>query len=1085
MKFPLQVYDTYSTFSGVGQPEQWAEHAAKHGYKALGICNKNDMGGHIHFQDACFEHGIKPIFGVELYVVDDCSAKKNAKDLGVVLLYAKDSVGYANIISANNFSQRRVDDGGGYYYRPKIDLAALDRFSEGVICVSPGPIGAGTRLTPTGQMNDVNYLFTLLDSFGDDFYVGYNPFAEEGSADWRFVEPSHSEEFLKHFRLVPVSNSHVYSKDVEYLYDAVRLLDNSQGRQKFNADRDLSNFAMPEPEDWGDVDTSALQEIYDKCDYQIPTGKFFMPTPHVKEGLIEDLLEVIGQNWKRKFDPDADFDTLTDISQLSSSDDRFPHEHIVKGEAKEGLKTLKTYRERLIYEMEIIDKLGYFNYFHVVEDFCRFIDKKFPAGRGFARGSAAGSLFTYLLNITSGIDPVRHNLYFDRFLNVDRQDMPDIDIDFSSEARAEVIKYLRDKYGEERVPRIGAYRKMKIASGIKAFQRAYAGGFPDNDGNIVSYDERYITKILDSSVKQTARGRQELDERLEYEPFKNFYELHSDWVEKYLMPLQESVTGRGLHAGGVVILDEDVDGLLACTFQSKYGAVTMYDKVYVEKRGFPKFDLLVINGPDIISHTKRLVQEYRGEDVVDIEHLPLDDKRTLKIFHDAKTEGIFQYKTWVQTNYLSTLKPTSFDHLVAAVALGRPGPMGFGAHTEYADRKNGRKPVVYDHPDLEPILKETYGLMVFQEQMMRVCTDIAGMSGPQSDYVRKACGKKKMKEMVKWEQVFKDGCKERGYEEELADKLWSQIVGFAEYSFNKSHAAAYALQGYYQAYVRSRYRIEYWCAALKYAKTSLRDDNNVYNLRDEALLEGIRFVYPNIHGFAREFYPAGKDSIYWPLRAIKGIGKSVTDSLCPEQSGGFSTFEEMMESIDHRSVNKGVIKKFIKAGFFDPIGKPWEAIETYNDWRSENKMSTIDAFDMSHRDEIEWLKLKNDAYNMYVDSWKNVAPFHENINFIPASTFEKLDVGEKVFIGGLVEKITIKQTKNGGWFCKLLLTDLLESYRVMIWSDVWERDMPQRPKEGSLVELIGKKDEWSPPDSDAVFHSVHTIENSYFRVVHE
>lgn len=1088
--FSLQNYTTYSIYSGLMEPSKWAKRASKLNYPALGVCEKFNMDSHVEFQKECEKHDIKPIFGEEVRVYKD-AGKKETDCLGNVLLYAKNEKGYENLISINNFAHKRLPDGGGFYYRPRVDLKIISAHSEGLICVSPPLYGVGTSLTENDNLSGVKYLYQLQEIFADDLYVGVNEFitsveeCDEKTSTQKIIV----DLVEAGFKTVPVANCHYPEKDQHYLYEVVRNIDRASSKRMENFEREIYDAYLPDFESL-DVDTSSLEEICDKCDYRIPLGTYFMPGVKTKYGSTKaDLVAFIGEEFKRKVYPEADFDVLKDVEELRKYGDKKPREHIVKGEPEDSLQDINVYVDQLVEEMKVIEEKGFYDYFHIVQDMCSYIDK-IRTGRGFGRGSAAGSLFSYMLNITNGVDPIRHDLYFERFMNPDRNDLPDIDLDFSKKSKAELLKYLRKKYGDDRVVLIGTHGRLKVASAVKAVHRAYAGGVPANDGEIISYDKRYMDNVLDSFVKQTSRGQDELNERLEYEDFKNFYELHSDWFDEVIMPLQETVTQTSVHAGGVLILPEDkpASKVMPCYYHADYGKVTQWKDRHCEERGFPKFDLLVIDATGVTAEAKKLVEDVQGKKVPDIEHVPLDDALTLKKFYEAETDGVAQFQTYVQQKLLQELKPESFEHLVAAVALGRPGPMGVNAHTDYAKRKNGLQAVEYDHPDLEPILGPTYGLMIYQEQMMKVCTDIAGMTGSEADYVRKACGKKKIKKMKKWRDVFIDGCVDNGYDREFAEDIWEKIEYFAEYSFNKSHATAYALIGYYQMYIRVRYPQEYWAAALRFAYTTDKKQANIYNFREKATEDGVKFIFPNIHGYAKDYYPASDgESIFWPLVAIKGVGEATSDTMCLQKQNSYGSIPEMMESIDTGKVHKGVVKTLIKAGFFDPLGSPLEAIEKYNEYRASQNMDLIDHYSMQTENDFAWEKMKNEAFGMQVRSWKDVAPFQENISQYTQSEFKKVPDGELIFIGGMVESIQIRQTKHGGWYAKVFITDLHEKYKIMFWSDFWDNpELPRhkRPREGQLIELIGQKGSWSPPDSNKIYHSVEVgSPNNYVNIV--
>lgn len=1221
--FSVQNYTTYSMLSGVKEPKYWVDRATDLGYPALGICDKQTLAGLIEFQEACLAKSVQPILGCEFLVYEyagpDKEARTAAKKIGHVLLYIKSEQGFKNLIYLNNFSH---DPERGKFYRPRISLELLKQYSEGLVCITPSEGGVGTQNEEnTLRLTKMDQLIELSNIFREDFYIGLNPLLDSTS---KYIYANEAlVKVVDHgtFKGIYGFNAHYPISSEANLYDVLRVMDT--GRQPKNLPRQVVNGTMP---DLSEVELrnrninsyfqtvhklcmKSLSEVMEKCSYIIPTGIYHMPEIQLEtESLEQDLIQFIGEGFKLKLCPEATFETLKSFDELEEYNDRYPHEHIFKGEEPGTLNTLDVYLERLRYEYSVVEKMGFLDYFHIIHDICRHNQDRAPG-----RGSGSGSLLSYLLNITD-VDPIRHGLIFERFLNQDRKDLPDIDLDFSSASVGITEEYVKNKYGTNRVAPIITYSRLKVASAVKDIARAYSYTIPANDGTFTNYDYSNLNRqIKVPYVKATARGEEELEERLQFTNFEEFYKKHSKWFIDVIMPLQECVVNDGIHAAGTIITHLDHDECLPLKHNSKNSVfVSQWKDKDCEKRGFPKLDFLTIDALDVINRARYLIKKRHGIDVPHRREIPLNDPGALAVFENVETDGIFQFNTYAQKNYLLKMKPKTFDDAVAAVALVRPGPMLEEIHTHFAEVKNGERALIYDHEDLIPILGNTYGFMIYQEQMMSIVREIGGLTGVEAEKVRRACGKKKIDEMNKWEETFKGGAVSRGYEAELAEKLWEKIVKFAEYSFNKcltgdtivdlpggsqisieqleedlsvafegegpsqllqiqfdqiirpgemvtvhkngvkpvwrlvlengfsvkstlnhrfltdkgyvelgdmfhdtyvivkgwrllsgpdhfdmemsqvfsieyvgeemtydvemadpchnfiangivshnSHAASYSLISYEQAYIKSRWPQEYWAASMNFSSTDIKKDNSAVNTKYQAVDEGIEFIYPNIFAFASDFEPYGDHEIIWPLKRIKGLGTKAVESICEGDRSSFSSIEEMYESVNKRVVNKGVFNALITAGFFDPICKPWEAAAEYYRLRGEEV-----PYEMAHKNLYRWYKLKNEAFNMIVTPWKDLAPFHEKVQRLQGVKLAEKKDGSKVFIGGYVEDLKIRQTKGGKWYAACKIVDDGESHDVKFWAPFWGNETldieGKRPKNGQVVELIGIKDSWN------------------------
>ncbi len=1071
----LQNYTTYSVYSGYASPKEWVAQAVENGLSALALTDKQQTIGAIEFQKECAKAGIKPILGEEFILVDDISQGQDTTT-GVVLLYIKNEDGWKSLVSLNNIANRRTpgrDGRSGFYFRSRIDMSLLKEFHEGLICVAPveQSIGAAYVGGKSGHWEwdkaaEVKFK-QLSKIFGKDFYVGFNPRLNGSGQPFEIINDFHRQLA---YQKVYTFNCHYPDESQGYLYPILRKL---AGKNATCAEREVHKGYLPScdekikvPKAFNEMVLGYMEELVDKCNFTIPTGVYRMPKIFLRKGnktLKQEIIEMLGEGFKRKLCPKADFDKLEDLDDLLPYAEMYPHEHLNRGESEEQLRPLGDYIDQLKYEFKVIEELGFLDYFHTVKSLCDFVDSIGAHNRGLARGSAAGALFSYLLHIVR-IDPVRHGLFFERFLNPDRQEIPDIDLDFSTMARDALKAYIAETYGKEAFVMIGTTKRLKVVSAIKALARIYGNGLPDNDGNIVSYNDWTLKGIISNKyVTQTKRGRAELDEYLEeYEDFKEFYELHKNWIEAYVMPLQEAVDGYSIHASGSLILPGDVDDHLPIRQDGRGNIITQFSHKDCELAGYPKFDLLVVDVFDIVAYTAKLVKKRHGIDIPEWEDIPLDDPHAMKVYN-TDPEGLFQFKTTSFRKLLKTVKPRAFEDTSILVALNRPGPIAAGAPDIFAAIRNGRQEPHYDLEALIPVLEETVGLIVYQEQMMQAAVVLSGFDGKEADHLRKATGKKLPEEMAKWSSRFIEGGIENGHDPAIMSEIWDKIVGFADYSFNKAHAVSYAGNAWYQAYIKARWPLEFYCGVLNSAKTDGKE-NSVTAIKKKAESRGITFVLPSMEAFATDFEPFGDDKIFWPMWALKGIGEKALDNLRSLHVNSFSSIEEMLDMLDSKVWTKKVFETLVKADFFRSIGRPWEAMEAYYKARAKKmKKKVVEdiPFEYSHTNEFKWILAKNQAYTTQVEPWKKLAPFHENVGTYKSTKLKKVDDGEYVFIGGMVTSLYSRKTVRGDWYARMIVEDIDERFSVMLWSGFWDREIldkeGRRPMVGDIVQVVGKK----------------------------
>lgn len=766
----IQTYSCYSAFYGTGVIKEYAKKAKALGHTALGICDRNTMAGLIQLEKYCREIGLKAVHGYDTYLYENLSKDDNNKCLGRVLLYAKNKKGFKNLIAINNFVNKQLDKGGGFYYRPRIDVDTLLNLSEGIILVIPTN-GAAKLLEGLGSTRSKSsQIITQLASiFGDDFYIGTDLITEE-------IEKSR-------YKVVPTLNvACILSKHTKA---ANALRDQDDGHMKINIINDGPSTSL---EDFNSEDllSLGLDRFLSSIETNIVSIGTYHKIPLNHPNPSGYMLDKVREGWIRKVNPLDKDKTLDEILSSEYGPNQTSHFITKANHPKKDKYNLNDYRDRLKKELNVFTTFDKHEYFYPIKLACDAVDA-LGLFRGPGRGSGAGALYSYLVDLTR-VDPMPDDLLFERFFSEARAktDPPDYDADFSRQGRDVAYTTLKTQFGEDRVVKIGTYNRMKTKSAIKAVARSKAYGIVDNDGRTIQYEPFVLDRILDIHVTATSRGRDELEEMLLEEKFQDFYKKHSNWLEEYVLPLLESITNQSIHAAGAVITPGPFELELPLNFRNdEEGMTTQWEMGDLDTAGYLKYDLLVIDACDVVQDAINLIEQRHGIKVPSIEEICLSDKKTLAAFEKVLTRGIFQYNTFSQMRFLHRMKPKSFDDIVASVALIRPGPISAGAHDSYARRLNGEESVHYTFSVLEDILAPTYGLMIYQEQMMLIAQKLSSFTGVEAEALRKACGKKKIEEMKKWQEQFITRAVKNGHNEDLVKDLWEEVVGFAAYSFNK------------------------------------------------------------------------------------------------------------------------------------------------------------------------------------------------------------------------------------------------------------------------------------------------------------
>jgi DNA polymerase III subunit alpha len=919
----LHVHTEYSMLDGAARVDDVVAAAAADGQPAIGITDHGNMYGVLPFYKAARNVGIKPIIGSELYMayedrkerinvrgrMDDSGGEGEGgrKPYYHLTTLAENATGYRNLIQ---LSSRAFME--GYYRKPKVDWEVLADHSEGIIATT-GCLGGHVlqELMRPDRHSDENFdaalkkAGRLQDIFGQD-----NLFVElqdHGIPEQHRTNPLLVEIARKLGAPMVVTNdSHYTHRHDAESHDALLCVQTGSlmsdaDRFKFHGDDHYLKTAGEMRDLFRELPQACDNTLWiaERADVEIEFGKPLLPDFPLPEG-FEDAAAYLHH--------------LTFEGAKQRWGDPLPDAVV----------------ERLAYELQVIGDMGFSSYFLITWDLIRHArDSGIRVGPG--RGSAAGCAVAYCLRITD-LDPIRYDLLFERFLNPSRVSMPDIDMDFDSRFRDEMIRYAAERYGRDHVAQIVTFSTIKARAAVQDAARVL--GYDFQTGLRISKAMPPLIMGRDTPL----RACLEKEEKFE-DGYKMAAELrqmyHEDPDARRVMDVAKGLEGLrrqdGIHAAAVVITKDELTQYLP--IQRKPGpnqdpeeapVVTQYEMGGVEDLGLLKMDFLGLRNLDVITDTLEIIKEFSGVDL-DIDQVPLDDEKTFDLLSSGETMGVFQLESPPMRALLRSLKPTSFEDVAALIALYRPGPMGVNMHYDYADRKNDRKPVEYFHPDAEEVLSDTYGLMIYQESVMRVSQRFAGYSLADADNLRKACGKKKRDLMAKERAKFVAGCEATGYGEALGTELFDVIERFADYAFAKSHSFGYGLITYQTAFLKANHPVEYLAALLTSVKTNL-DKAAVYLAECRSM--GIPVLVPDVNRSAADFVAArledGQEVIPFGMSAVRNVGSALVDQIVAEReaNGPFESFLDFCDRVPLPVLNKKTLEALIKAGAFDSLGHP-------------------------------------------------------------------------------------------------------------------------------------------------------------------
>ncbi|HNQ12325.1 MAG TPA: DNA polymerase III subunit alpha [Bacteroidia bacterium] len=902
----LHVHSQYSLLDGASDIDAMIAKAVKDDMKAIAITDHGNMFGVFKFVAAANKANIKPIAGCEFYLVEDRHKQQfgnGQKDIRYhQVLLAKNQIGYQNLSKLCTLGYQE----GLYGKYPRIDKELLLRYHEGLIATTCCLAGEVPRAFHSKGEAEAEELFKWwLNLFGDDYYIELQ---RHGIPEQEKLNQFLKRMSLKHNVPMIVSNDAHYV-DVEDNEAHDILLCINTGEKK----------STPTNKDFGDNEAKVKG-----ARFAFYNDQFYLKTKAEMQELFKDFPEAVENTVlvAEKVEPlSLEKEILLPNFPLPKpyqSMDEYLKDLTYDGaKARYGQITAEV-EERINFELFTIKTMGFAGYFLIVSDFIK-AGKDMGVVVGPGRGSAAGSVVAYCIGITN-IDPIKYNLLFERFLNPDRKSMPDIDTDFDDEGRQKVIDYVVEKYGHHQVAHIGTFSTMAAKMSIKDVARVL--DLPLNESNELAKRVPEIPGIKLKTIIEENENHIKSKWSVNGDHLKDIALLKQMYAETDLkaqvlqeaVKLEGSVRGTGIHAAGVIIAPKDLSDVIPL-FKAKDTEmlISQYDGNIIESAGVLKMDFLGLKTLSIIRDALELIKTNHGIEI-DLDTLALDDKKTYTLFQNAETNAVFQFESDGMQKYLKELKPDNFDDLIAMAALYRPGPM---EHLPlFIDRKHGRKAIHYDLPVMEELLKETYGVTVYQEQVMLLSQKIAGFSKGEADGLRKAMGKKKKNELDKLKNRFLEGGTANGYKDTILQKIWTDWEAFASYAFNKSHSTCYALVAYYSGYLKANYPSEFMASVLTH---SLSNIDKISFFMEECRSKKIKVLGPDLNESRSNFSVDKNGSIRFGLAAIKGVGEMAADAIIKErnENGNFTDVYQFMERVDLKSVNKKSIESLILAGAFD------------------------------------------------------------------------------------------------------------------------------------------------------------------------
>jgi DNA polymerase-3 subunit alpha len=1027
----LHVHTQYSILDGAASIPLLIDKVKSLGMDAVAITDHGNMFGVKEFHNSATKKGIKPVIGCEIYVakrsIADVTGKEDRSGDHLILL-AKNLTGYKNLIKLVSMAWIK-----GFYYKPRIDKELLAKHSEGLIASSACLAGEIPDEILNGTIAGAEAaLKSYLDIFGEDFYLEvqrhetYDPDADMTvfPLQQKVIEVLKKLSVKYNVRLIATNDVHFINAEDAEAHDRLICI---------NTVKDID-------------DPDRLR--YSKQEYiksEDEMRKIFSDIPEA----VENVAELVAKIEKYKLDHTPVMPEFELPEGYTDKDEYL--RHLTYQGAKERWGTLTGEQtERIDFELETIAKMGFPGYFLIVQDFLKAA-REMGVSVGPGRGSAAGSAVAYCLRITD-IDPIKYGLLFERFLNPDRISLPDIDIDFDEDGRESVLKYVVDKYGHDKVAHIITFGSMAAKMAIRDVARVQKLPLPDADRLAKLVPERPGVSLTQaySEVPELARERESSNKLIAT-------------TLKYAEVLEGSVRQTGVHACGIIIGKDPLDNYIPlCTAKDTELYVTQYEGIHVESVGLLKMDFLGLKTLSIIKDAVENIRKSKGVEI-DIESLPLDDKKTFGLFSNGDTTGIFQFESTGMKRYLRDLMPNRFEDLIAMNALYRPGPME--NIREFIKRKHGGK-IDYTLPAMEKYLNDTYGITVYQEQVMLLSQELGGLTRGEADTLRKSMGKKKKSIMDELKLKFLDGCRQKGYDETIANDIWSDWEAFAQYAFNKSHSTCYALIAYQTGYLKAHYPAEFMAAVLS---RNISDIKKITTFMDETRRMGMEVLGPDINESNVKFTVNRDGNIRFGLGAIKGVGESAVIQLIEEREKGglYKDIYDLVERVNLNSLNKKNLEAMAVAGAFDCFGTITRAqyfaldtrgssfieslirygnnAKTIKQSSSQTLFGESGGFDLVKPEpsacpdwpKLEKLNREKEVIGIYLSSHP-LDDFRLEINTFATATLADLQnlkdyTDSDVVVAGMVTDTKNGIGKNGKPYGSITLQDYTDSFRFIMF----------------------------------------------------
>jgi DNA polymerase-3 subunit alpha len=1037
----LHCHTEYSLLDGANKVEKLFQRIKMLKQPAVAMTDHGNMFGAVEFYREAISHGIKPIIGCEIYVAPSSRFEKKGVDRGPkeynnhLILLAMNKEGYRNLCKLVSLGYME-----GFYYKPRIDKELLKELNGGLIALSACLQGEVSQALSSGNIEKAKIAAeSYLSMFGDRYYIEVqdNKLAEQEKVNRLLVELARDLSIP----VVATNDCHYGERDDFHAHDVLLCV---QTGKTVTDDNRLK------------LDTD---ELYLKSAEEMIGGFDYCP------GAVERTLEIAGRCHVEMEFGKYHFPTYTPPKDISLDDylDELAHSGLDERLAGIDEPELRaSYLERLEYELGVIKRMQFPGYFLIVADFINYAKQNgIPVGPG--RGSSAGSLVAYALKITD-LDPIRHVLLFERFLNPERRSMPDIDVDFCIRGRAQVIQYVKDKYGADRVAQIATFGTLKAKAAIKDVGRALGFTFAETDmiAKLIPAPKQGFDHPLTESMKMEPR----LPELMKSDP-------RVKTLIEHALRLEGLVRHASTHAAGVVLSNLPLVDHLPLFVDKEGGIVTQFDMSCVEKIGLVKFDFLGLKTLTLIHDCLKLIEATQGVKI-DLERLPLDDKKTYRLLCNGNTTGVFQLESTGIREMTVKIRPNCFEDLVAILALYRPGPLDSGMAEEYIKRKHGKEKFKYLHPHLEPVLKDTYGVIVYQEQVMQIAQILGGYTMGDADILRRAMGKKDPEEMAAQRERFVEGARKKSIEDKTATEIFDQMETFARYGFNKSHSAAYALVSYQTAYLKSHYAVEFMAALMT---SEMGDTDKVIKNLAECREKGIEVLAPDINESRSDFTPVGA-KVRFGLAAVKSVGEKAVDVILESRrrDGAFQSLFDFCRRVDLTAVNRRVIENLINCGAFDStqvsrarmIGALDEAIRAGQAHQRDQASNQIDIFTLlgtpgkapnrpgdvyppvKEWSQQELLVFEKEALGFYITGHpldKYDRMIKKLISGTAAGIKEKPIAGE-VKLVGVVSALKLRNTKKGDRYGSFNLEDKTGFLEVIAWPEIYKKS----------AELLGSDD---------------------------